>query len=139
MPTFAKIEYSALKSRQKENFNFHKLAALLADYGFVSIRLSDDWQGADLIASHIDGAQFLKIQLKGRLVLDQKYKGKSIWIAFRKQSDWYLYPHDEALNWALDNKRLGKDPTLWEDGTGVWSFRSPPKDFLVWLSQYRLR
>jgi hypothetical protein len=35
---------------------------VLADYGFLTMRLSDDWQGADFIAQHIDGA-FLKVQL----------------------------------------------------------------------------
>ena len=41
------IKYRRLNARQKENFNFQKLSAVLADYGFVTFRLSDDWQGAD--------------------------------------------------------------------------------------------
>ena len=44
------ITYSSLNPRQKENYNYQKLSALLADYGFVTMRLSDDWQGADMIA-----------------------------------------------------------------------------------------
>jgi len=28
----------------------HKVAAALADYGYNSMRLNDDWQGADFIA-----------------------------------------------------------------------------------------
>jgi hypothetical protein len=77
---FEKIRYEDLNSRQKENFNFQKVAAHLADYGFNCLRLSDDWQGADFIACHIDGNTSLKVQLKGRLNIDKKYYGKDIYI-----------------------------------------------------------
>ena len=49
-----KITYADLNSRQRENYNFQKVSALFADYGFTTMRLSDDWQGADFIAQHID-------------------------------------------------------------------------------------
>ena len=91
---FQPIAYADLNSRQKENYNFQKVAARLADYGFNSLRLTDDWQGADFIACHIDGETFLKVQLKGRFVLDRKYLGKDIHIAFLHRDDLYLYPHD---------------------------------------------
>ena len=94
-----KILYTDLNSRQKENYNYAKLAAVLADYGFICHRLSDDWQGADFIAQHIDGETVLKVQLKASLVIDRKYEGKSIYIGFcnRKDGTWYLVPHDEAM------------------------------------------
>lgn len=94
---FKRVEYNALNARQKENYNFQKVAGLLADYGFNCLRLSDDWQGADFIACHINGETFLKVQLKGRLTIDQKYEGKSIHIAFFDGADCYLYPHDQVL------------------------------------------
>ena len=75
---FEPINYKALNSRQKENYNFQKVSAVLADYGFVTIRLSDDWQSADFIAYHANGETFLKIQLKSRLTVDTKYKNKNI-------------------------------------------------------------
>ena len=50
-----KINYSDLNARQKENYNYHKLASVLADYGFDCMRLNNDWQGADFIAVHNDG------------------------------------------------------------------------------------
>ena len=75
-PIFKRIDYQKLNSRQKENFNFQKVSAFLADYGYVTLRLSDDWQGADFIAVHISGDQFLKVQLKGRLTVDKKYEKK---------------------------------------------------------------
>ena len=41
-----RIMCDELNSKQKEIYNFQKLAALLADYGFNCIKLADDWQGA---------------------------------------------------------------------------------------------
>ena len=83
-----KINYDKLNSCQQENYNFQKVAAVLADYGYNSIRLTDDWQGADFIAIHIDGSTFLKIQLKGRISFDKKYQNKDIWICFPYNGDW---------------------------------------------------
>ena len=75
---FKRIKYEDLNSRQQENYNFQKLASKLADYGFNCLRLSDDWQGADFIACHIDGKTFMKVQLKGRLSIEKKYDGKDV-------------------------------------------------------------
>ena len=95
---FERISYEKdLNARQKENFNFQKVASTLADYGFNCIRLSDDWQGADSLACHIDGKTFLKVQLKGRLTFQKKYKGKDIYIAFNEGGKCYIYPHDKVL------------------------------------------
>ena len=62
-----KVQYEDLNSKQKEIYNFQKVAAILADYGFNCIKLADDWQGADFLAYHKDGGQTLKVQLKGGL------------------------------------------------------------------------
>ena len=59
-----KVDYNKLNSKQKENYNFHKVASALADYGYDSMRLNNDWQGADFIAVKND--EMLKIQLKGK-------------------------------------------------------------------------
>ena len=37
---FALIDYQQLNARQKENYNFLKVSAVLADYGFVTMRLT---------------------------------------------------------------------------------------------------
>lgn len=98
------IAYSSLNSRQKENYNFQKLSAVLANYGFVvTFRLSDDWQGADFIAQHIDGDTFLKVQLKSRLTFAKKYFQKRIYVAFfeLEKDVWYLYPHDKLMKNVL--------------------------------------
>ena len=137
---FEKIIYRDLNSRQKENFNFQKVSAVLADYGFITIRLSDDWLGADFIAHHIDGFQFLRVQLKGRLSLDTKYTGKEIWICFDHMGEWYLYPHDQFLSWALENLNIGstkgwtKSKNL-ADVKGVYSWPRPSKKILLWMTE----
>jgi len=59
--------YDDLSGRQQENYNFQKLSAILASYGYSTVRLTDDAQGADFIAQHSSGKYFYKIQLKGRI------------------------------------------------------------------------
>ena len=76
MKELIKVDYNSLNAKQKENYNFHKVAAALADYGYNSMRLNDDWQGADFIA--IKGEEMIKVQLKGRFTIDKKYLGKEI-------------------------------------------------------------
>ena len=39
---FEKIDYNSLNAKQKENFNFQKVSAAFADYGFNGIQLTDD-------------------------------------------------------------------------------------------------
>jgi len=93
---FNKVDCASLNARQQESYNYQKLSGVLADYGFVTIRLSDDWKGADFLAQHHDG-QTIRIQLKGRLSFYRKYQGKDLWVCFRDGSNWYLYPHDDMF------------------------------------------
>jgi hypothetical protein len=92
-----KIEYRNLNGKEKEMYNFHKMASILADYGYNSIWLSNDWNGADFIAVHIDGVSDIKVQLKGGVYFAQKYRGKNLYIGFFDMGELYLYPHDEIL------------------------------------------
>ena len=131
-----RVEYSALNSRQKENFNFQKVSAVLADYGFVTLRLSDDWQGADSIAQHVDGATFVRVQLKSRLAFSKKYKGKDLWCAFNDREAWYLYPHDELLAQVLKATRIGSTVS-WSE-RGGYSFPHLSKQLRGLLSRYRI-
>lgn len=117
-----KIEYKSLNSRQKENFNFQKLSGHLADYGYNCLRLSDDWNGADFIACHIDGIRFLKIQLKGRLTFQTKYCGKEIYVAFREAGVWYLYPHDEVMDLLTRNGYMTGSSAWDKDGGYSWPY-----------------
>ncbi len=95
--SFSRINYGDLNARQKENYNFQKVSGVLAEYGFVTLRLTDDWENADFIAQNIDGETLIKVQLKARLTFDKKYIGKSLYIAFPEGEEWYIYPHDEVF------------------------------------------
>ncbi len=137
---FKKITYQGLNARQKENHNFQKVSSVLADYGFSTIRLSDDWQGADFIAIHINGSDFLKVQLKGRLTFEKKYIGKDIWICFHYKSNWYLYPHDILLK-IFGEKNIDKKKNFictisWERGGYSWNSLS--KHQISTLSEYKI-
>jgi hypothetical protein len=131
-----KIAYSDLNARQKETFNFQKLSAVLADYGFATIQLNDDWQGADFIAQHIDGDLFLKVQLKGRLTFAKKYKGKNLFVAFHYQDSWYLYDHDELLTVFLENTNIGNTDS-WIH-SGAYSFNVLSKKQIGQLERFRI-
>jgi hypothetical protein len=52
MMNLKSIRYSDLNAKQKENYNCQKVSAVLADYGFVTLRLTDDWKSADRIPSN---------------------------------------------------------------------------------------
>ena len=131
-----RVPYNLLNARQQENHNFHKIAGRLADYGFNCLRLTDDWQGADFIACHMNGEDFWKVQLKGRLAINKKYAGKSIFIAFLHKQDCYVYPHDEFLEHAIESGALRESSNLWnEKGTRSWP--TPPAWAIKFLADHR--
>jgi hypothetical protein len=95
--------------------------------------LSDDWNGADFIAQHLDGT-FLRVQLKGRLSFYEKYRDKQIYICFRDNNHWYLYPHDEFLSQVLAEGYLAGTDS-WEVHGG-YSFPGIPKRLETLLEPY---
>lgn len=131
-----RINYSDLNARQKESYNFQKISAVLADFGFTTLRLTDDWQGADFIAQHIDGQVFLKVQLKGRAVIDQKYLGKELHIAFREGRQWFLYPHDIVVEQILEQTGVGQTSSWTE--RGGYSFPALSDPLRSILEPYRI-
>lgn len=134
-PAFEKIDYRRLNGRQQEAYNFQKISGILADYGYLTIRLSDDWGGADFIAQHIGGS-FLKVQLKGRMTFNKKYLHRELYICFREGKDWFLYPHDTVLTQILSVGKL-KDTKAWEVNGG-YHFPRMSKSHKTMLEPYRL-
>ena len=102
-----RIVPSCLNARQKENYNFQKASAVLADYGFNCMRLSDDWKGADFLAVHVDGETTLRVQLKSRVSINEKYLCKDLWMMFPAGNKWFLIPHDTLVT------LLGRTGTSW--------------------------
>jgi hypothetical protein len=131
-----KIAFSRLNSRQKEIFNFQKVAGLLANYGFNCMKLSDDWQGADFLAYRKDGSHTLKVQLKSRLMIGKKYIGKSLYMAFPVRGTWYLIEHDNLV-------ALVKKHTTWLTSEswrkrGGYSSMNPNPKLVAALERSRL-
>jgi hypothetical protein len=82
--------------------------------------------GADFIAIHVDGKRYLKIQVKGRLSFDKKYVGKDIFICFRDEDRWFIYPHDILLK--IFEPEIGYSSS-WLEG-GLYHFpKITPKNF----------
>jgi len=67
-----KVVYQDLNAKQEESYNFQKLSSVLADYGYTTYRMFDDYNDADLHAVRIK-SEVVRIQLKGRLTIDRKY------------------------------------------------------------------
>jgi len=139
--TFDRVNYSDLNARAKENYNFHLIAAKLAEYGFASMRLSDDYGGADFLSIHNDSnraAKVLKVQLKGRLTFDKKYTGKDIFIAFRENERVYVYPHDDLKRRIQEAEkfRSSKHSEWWDHGSRSWP--SVPKFQQHILDEYEI-
>ena len=130
-----KVPYKSLNAKQQENFNFQKVSAVLADYGFCTLRLSDDWNGADFIAVHVSGDNSLNIQLKGRLTFDKKYQNRNIWVCFPYKGEWFLYPHDILLE-KLKSTMNFHNTESWSKGAFSWNTLS--KALLSSLSEYKL-
>jgi len=130
------IPYEDLKPRQQEGYNFQKVSAVLADFGYVTIRLTNDWCRADFIAQHFDGISFLKVQLKGRLTFSKKYRGQELFICFRDSNQWYLYPHDEVLEKILSEGLLAGTES-W-DKKGKYDFPYLKPGLKTMLEPYRL-
>jgi hypothetical protein len=115
-----------LKPRQQENYNFQKVAGRLADYGFNCLKLNDDWQGADFLAVNIDKKRtVLRVQLKGRPVIDKDYEGKDLHVAFLVGDECYVYPHDEFLKAVLKRGALSETKSWAEGGKYTWSKVQP--------------
>lgn len=131
-----RINYQNLNSRQKEIFNFQKIAGLLADYGFNCIKLADDWQGADFLAYHNDGLDTLKVQLKARLTIDKKYRNKGLFIAFPLNNDWYLIEHDTLIE-MVDKSTNWLNTASWID-KGLYHSASPSRMLMTSLSNFKL-
>jgi hypothetical protein len=133
-----KIKYENLNAKQKESYNFQKISAVFAEYGYVTIKLDDDWEGADFIAmrTHRGKSSFIKVQLKGRLTIDKKYMDKELFIAFSSDdnSHWYLVPHDEILEFITINKPNVIKSDSWK--AGAYSFPKLDKVLLKELEQY---
>jgi hypothetical protein len=73
------------------------------------------------------------VQLKGRLVFEEKYRGKNIWICFPYKGKWYLFPHDAILKKILPKIKHTK---AWK--SGGYNFPKLSAGMLEMLKRYCL-
>jgi hypothetical protein len=130
------IPYKQLNGKQKELFNFQKIAAAFANFGFNCIKLADDWQGADFLAYHLNGETTLRIQLKSRLTISTKYQGKKLWIAFPYDQQWYVVEHDTLIEKVRTHTQWLASPT-WKD-KGIYHSIAINPDLLDSLTEDKL-
>ena len=130
------VNYVELNAPRKENYNFAKVSAILADCGYTTMRLSDDWQGADFLAHHYSG-RALFVQLKSRLMVSRIYSfartGKTIHICFPtgdRPRTWYMYAHDALLSYMPRTEAIGR--VAWHSNAGR-SRGAPGKRLLAYL------
>jgi hypothetical protein len=138
--TFRSIRYKELNDKQKEAFNYQKLSAVLADFGFVTIPLSNDWNGADFLVQTHDGKTFYKVQLKSRFTFDKKYQDKELYICFRdgENGPWYMYNHAELLKIVQEDSKIKiEESRTWENNK-PYHFPTLSKDLKKLLEPYRI-
>jgi hypothetical protein len=132
-----RLPYTALakQGRAQENYNFHKVASILAEYGFTSMRLTNDWKAADFLAVHLNG-EVLKVQLKGRLEFRKLYMGQDIYMCFRRGNAAYLFPHDLLFEQATRLLTFHKT-SIWHSSE-AYNWSSTPVSMLKLLEPYKL-
>lgn len=136
--TLSTTFYPQLNAKQKELYNFQCVSAVFASLGFGTYRLVDDWNGADFLAMPFNGDLPLKVQLKTRVIISNKYRCKDLYICFRHGERWYLFPHDEVFNYATKCKNVLQTKG-WELGKGTYCWPSPPKWLLNILGPFELK
>ena len=97
---FFKINYKKLNSIQKANYNFNKISGSLVEYGFNCVKINNLWEEANIIATHMDGKQILRIRHKGRFTVNHKYRDKNLYIYFVENGISKIYYHDDAYKYA---------------------------------------
>ncbi len=131
------VRYSDLSLKQQRIYNFQEVAALLADRGFNCTRLADDRQGASFRADHKDGDYTLRVRLKTRPLIDRKYVGKGLYMAFPLDGVWHLIEHDHLVELAGKHTAWLVSPS-WTGALGQYHTDSPPLALATALRPFAL-
>lgn len=126
-----KITMAELKSSNKfvEYNNFIKVAAHLSDYGYQCLWLTVDDNGADFIGVNFITSDIIKVQIKSRITISDKYENKDILMAFpRKENDftkdWVIVPHDKIIYkyTTPENYELNKAKSSANVPNKIWDY-----------------
>lgn len=124
---------SRYRSQVKEVINRNVVVSLALGQGFNAFLPVYDG-GVDFILHREADNVTRKVQLKGRWMIDKKYVGRNIWMAFPIDANWYLMPHDEMLNSAESDGTT--QTTSWTEG-GTYSRPKPSKAMIALCEPYR--
>ncbi len=126
---------SRFRSQVREVINRNAFISLALEQGYnVFLPVYDD--GVDFILHSEEKNETLKVQLKGRWTIDQKYRGRGIWIAFPIADDWYLMPHDEMVV-SADAEGVTKSKS-WIEG-GLYSKPKPSAATIAACARHKFR
>jgi hypothetical protein len=92
--------------------------------------------GIDFILYNENTGDTKLIQLKGRWIIDKKYEGRNIWIAFHDRGHWYVAPHDEMVRHA-DAYGYTKTPSWTDDN--AYSVKALTMRMLEDMRPYRFQ
>ena len=117
-------------SKQVETYNFYKAAAVLAEYGFECVRLSNDWEAVDFLAHHTNTGTTLKVQLKTCLIIDERLvQFDNLYMCFpidKTDGNWYLVEHARLLEIVKEHACQWFQTAKWRNNRGYWTYTAPP-------------
>lgn len=126
---------SRYRTQVREVINRNAVISLALDQGFNAFLPVYDG-GVDFILYRESDSMLRKVQLKGRWIIDRKYLGRDIWMAFPMAGEWYLMPHDEMVAQA-EIEGVTKTAS-WIEG-GAYSKPKPSVATISACSAYRLK
>lgn len=125
---------SRYRTQVTEVINRNTVVSLALEQGFNAFLPVYDG-GVDFILYREDDNLVRKVQLKGRWMIDKKYIGRDIWMAFPIAGQWYLMPHDLMLERAeADGKTLNS--VSWIEG-GAYSKPKPSAATIAECAPYK--
>ena len=90
---------SRCRSQVREVINRNIVVSLALEQGFNAFLPVYDG-GVDFVLYRESDGRIHKVQLKSRWMIDKKYIGRDIWMAFPIGDVWHLMPHDKMLEFA---------------------------------------
>lgn len=120
---------SRYRAQIREVINRNVVVSLALEQSFNAFLPVYD-SGVDFILYREADGAVRKVQLKGRWMIDKKYVGRDIWVAFPIGDDWYLMPHDLMLEHAEADGKTLKSASWLEGGA-----YSKPKPSAVTVAQ----
>ena len=124
---------SRFRTQIKEVINRNIVVSLALEQGFnVFLPVYDG--GVDFVLYRETDGVIRKVQLKSRWMIEKKYIGRDIWMAFPIGDVWHLMPHDEMLR--LSEADGTTKTKAWTEG-GAYSRGKPSAAVVAECAPYQ--